>query len=573
MKYTFSTENPQQQYISITCEINVNNTETLVHFPTWRPGRYEMGNFAKNVKSFSVSDSQGNKLDFKKTNKDTWLVQNGESKSITVSYAYYAADLNAGSTFLSKDQLYVNPVNCCVFTNETIDEVQELKLNIPENWTVAGAMKKENGTYQFDDYHQLVDTPFICSDSMQHKTFESNGTKFHIWFQGEVKPKWDTLLNDFQKFTDLQIKRFNEFPVKEYHYLFQILPIKAYHGVEHKTSTVILLGPSYDVFDDLYTELLGVSSHELYHTWNVKSIRPIEMHPYNYSEENYSPLGYLCEGVTTYLGDLFLFQSGVFDQEQYFKELSRQFQKHFDNHGRFNYSVAESSWDTWLDGYVAGAPNRKVSIYTEGCLLAFVTDIWLRKLNNENKGINDVMRALYFDFALKGKGVSEADYKAAVENVAGGESYDWLFNEYIHGTKAYESIIVEALECLGLHLVHVPSPIYSHARLGLKAMADNKDFIVKALYVGGSADLGGVMLEDKIIAVNGYACEGELEKWLTYFEEEQKVLTINRKGTILELNIPDMNRTFYQLYSIMPMKKTLPKQERALHMWSGGDTK
>lgn len=569
MKYTFSIDNPQQQYIAISCEISSDKKETTVHFPTWRPGRYEIGDFAKNVKGFSVKDENGKALAFHKTNKDTWLVKNNEASTFVVSYSYYAAELNAGSTFLSKDQLYVNPVNCCVFTPETMDEQQEVILNIPKTWTVAGAMYPENGSYFLADYHQLVDTPFICSATMQHKSFESHGTKFHIWFQGEVKPKWEVLLRDFEKYTDEQIKRFSEFPVKEYHYLFQITPTKGYHGVEHKTSTVILLGPSYEVFEGLYTELLGVSSHELYHTWNVKSIRPIEMQPYDYTQENFSPLGYLCEGVTTYLGDLFLYQSGVFDEKQYFKELNNQLQRHFDNHGRFNYSVAESSWDTWLDGYVAGAPNRKVSIYTEGCLLAFVTDVWIRKLNNENKSIHDVMRALYYDFALKGKGVSEADYKAVVENVA-GESYDWLFNEYIHGTKAYEAILCDALDWLGLKLDHIPSPKYSHARLGFKSIASAKDFVIKAIYVGGPADLAGLMLDDKVIAVNGYACEGELEKWLNYFEEEDKVLTINRNGNVFEAKLPGLNRNFYHIYSISHKKKVLPIQERAYRVWAGG---
>ena len=138
-----------------------------------------------------------------------------------------------------------------------------------------------------------------------------------------------------------------------------------------------MLGPSYVVFDAVYPDLLGVSSHELYHTWNVKAIRPIELFPYDFTKENYSELGYLCEGVTTYMGDLFLFKSNVFSEEEYFNELNQQLQKHFDNPGRFNYSVAASSFDTWLDGYVPGVPNRKVSIYTEGCLIALVCDLMI----------------------------------------------------------------------------------------------------------------------------------------------------------------------------------------------------
>ena len=152
----------------------------------------------------------------------------------------------------------------------------------------------------------MVDAPFIASNSLEHKDFTVEGVKFHVWFQGMKNIEWDRLINDFTKFTKAQLGKFKEFPVKEYHYLIQITPYKAYHGVEHHASTVLLLGPTYDVFKGLYKELLGVASHELYHTWNVKAIRSSDMWPYDFSKENYSNMGYLCEGVTTYMGDLFL---------------------------------------------------------------------------------------------------------------------------------------------------------------------------------------------------------------------------------------------------------------------------
>ena len=132
------------------------------------------------------------------------------------------------------------------------------------------------------------------------------------------------------------------------------------------------------MFGRLYSELLGVSSHELYHAWNIKTIRPKAMHPYRFREENYSRLGYIYEGVTTYMGDLYLLKSGVFTLSEYLKELEQQFQRHFDNPARFYTSVGDSSFDTWLDGYISGAPGRKLSIYVEGCLLAFVTDFMIR---------------------------------------------------------------------------------------------------------------------------------------------------------------------------------------------------
>ncbi len=566
VKYTFSCENPAQQYVAISAIFQVSDDVTIIDLPSWRPGRYELGNFAKNVKGFKVFDQDNKKVGFKKISKDSWEVITVGKKEIKVEYLYFAFDLNAGSTFLNGDQLYVNPINCCVYEEKSKTEQVEVELKIPTDWKVACSMKQNGNTLSADNFEEFADSPFICSAGLQYNQYEVGGTIFHIWLNGEVKPDWKRLIKDFKAFTGKQIEKFIEFPVPEYHFLIQILPYKAYHGVEHQKSTVITLGPSYEVFGLMYNELLGVSSHELYHTWNVKAIRPIEMFPYDFKRENYSELGYICEGVTTYMGDLFLMKSGVFDLKQYLLEMNKQLQKHFDNHGRFNYSVAESSFDTWLDGYVPGTPARKVSIYTEGCLLAFVTDIMVLKATDNQLGLDSVMKRLYFDYYLKGKGVSEADYKAVLENVS-GISFDSFFEDFIHGNRPYESILTEAFDYIGLELLHKPSAFYSHGRLGFKTIPNGLNFLTKVIYPGSPANLGGLMLEDEIIAVNGYSCMGELDKWLKYFDNDLKHLTVLRAGRVVELTLPEVDRNFYMEYTVVPLAKSNSPQITAFDAW------
>lgn len=566
VKYSFSCDNPSQQYVSIKATFPVAKNKTIIRIPSWRPGRYELGNFAKNVKGFKIFDQDNKKVIFRKLSKDSWEIDTEGKTNIQVSYQYFAFDLNAGSTYLNSEQLYVNPVNCCVFSEDTFQDAIEVQLDIPSDWKIACALKKNGNSLTAANFDELADSPFICSAALQYNQYEVGGTIFHVWLNGEVKPDWKRLVKDFKAFTKKQMEKFMEFPVPEYHFLIHVLPYKAYHGVEHQRSTVITIGPSYDVFDTLYKELLGVSSHELYHTWNVKAIRPIEMFPYDFTKENYSELGYICEGVTTYMGDLFLYKSGVFNLNQYLLEMNKQLQKHFDNHGRFNYSVAESSFDTWLDGYVPGAPARKVSIYTEGCLLAFVTDVMVLKATENQFGLDTVMKRLYFDFYLKGKGVSEQDYKDVLENVA-GISFDAFFEDFIHGNSPYESILTEAFDYIGLQLNHEPSSIYSHGRLGFKAVPNGTNFVVKLIYPGSPANLGGLMLEDEIIAVNGYSCQGELDKWLKYFDNDLKHLTILRSGKISEQTLPEVDRNFYMEYSVAPVDKLNTPQINAFDSW------
>lgn len=566
LHYTFQVHQPEQQYIHIRFTFESQAEKTLVQLPAWRPGRYELGNFAKNVKGFKVFGDKGKLLAFRKTTKDQWEIDTKKTASVSIEYAYYATDLNAGATYLDKHQLYVNPVNCCLYVVGREKEICTVKLEIPDNYQIACSLPQEGKILTAENFDQLADSPWICSASLQHQTYTENDVLFHIWFQGEVKVDWERITKDFKAFTAKQIEKFSEFPVPEYHFLFQIVPFKAYHGVEHERSTVILLGPSFDIFGDFYKELLGVSSHELYHTWNVKAIRPIEMYPYDFTKENYSRLGYLCEGVTTYMGDLFLLKSGVFNQKQYFEELNDQLQKHFDNFARFTYSVADSSFDTWLDGYVPGAPNRKVSIYTEGCLLALVTDVFVMRHSGEKYNLDDVMKRLYFDFYLQGKGVSEKDYQGVIEQLS-GQSFQEILDQFFYGTQPFESILVDAFEYLGLELEHKPTAKYSAATLGFKAQPLGNNAVVKAIYPGSPAELAGMMLEDEVIAVNGFACGGEMDRWLAYFDENQKTLSVWRRGKLIELNLPEVNRHFYLDYSVKKTENPNQHQKRAFERW------
>jgi len=565
--YSLSIEQASQQYIRFRVDFSAVAEQAVIHLPRWRPGRYELGNFAKNIKNFRVFDAAGKVCAVQKIGTSSWKVDSKAGEDLRVEYGYFAADLNAGSTFLSNEQLYVNPVNCFMYLDGRMDEACEVNLAIPEAWNVACSMKREGAKLIAADFHELADSPFICSAQLQYNQYEMNGTIFHLWFNGDAIVDWTRLIRDFKAFTAKQIEKFMEFPVPHYHFLFHILPYKAYHGVEHQRSTVITLGPSYDVFGELYRELLGVSSHELYHTWNVKAIRPIEMFPYDYQQENFSKLGYLCEGVTTYMGDLMLFKSGVFSLADYLREMTAQLQKHFDNFGRFNLSVADSSWDTWLDGYMPGAPGRKVSIYTEGCLLAFVTDIMIRRKTANKSGLDELMKRLYFNFALEGKGVSEEDYKAAVYELA-GEEMNTVFDDYFYGTRPFEGLLTDAFETIGLEMVHKPSPKYSHGRCGFKTLPMGNHHVVKAIYPGSPADLGGLMLEDEIIAVNAFALNGELDKWLQYADDTTKTLTVIRAGKLVELTFPEVQRNFYLEYGIRPMENPTAAQKKALEHWS-----
>lgn len=582
MKYIISYQKPHNHFIDIEFIADkINQDELLIQLPSWRPGRYELGNFAKNVQKWAAFDGKGNALKFEKITKDCWKVYTKGISEVRIKYNYYAIDLNAGSTFLDSSQLYMNPVNCCVYIPERINNQCEFILMLPDDYKVAighvsapSPIEKVNERwYIFSDFHQLADSPFIASNMLQHNKISCNGIHFNLWFQGECKPDWKKLSNDFSKFCTYQIEMMEKVPFEEYHFLFQILPTKIYHGVEHTTSTVIALGPGYNLMKgDLYEDLLGVSCHELFHAWNIKTIRPIEMQPYDYTKENYSKLGYVCEGITTYYGDYLLYRSGVYNEEQYFKSFNERLQKHFDNFGRYNLSVADSSFDTWLDGYVPGIPNRKTSIYDEGNLLAFCTDIFIRKNSGNKYCLEDVMRFLYNEFALKGKGYSDIDYKGVVEFFA-NTSFDNIFNNFINKAADYSPILQEAMEYIGCELSIVSSSKFHEHALGLKVHEVNGACKVLAVYPDSVADNAGIAVNDDIITINNMPVKPDssgtnFSEWCSYFGNVPLNITINSNGISKQITLIPLPNSYYKIVSIQKLSSPNENQKGNFGVWS-----
>jgi len=569
MKYIVSYSNPNSHYIDIQLEVEVKSNKTLnFQLPAWRPGRYELGNFAKNIQKFRALDENGADLPLAKKTKDLWEVDCKNCSKVVVQYNYYAVDLNAGSTFLDESQLYMNPVNCLVYEVNQAGNECELQLVVHEDFKVAIALPEvRKNTFVAKNFDELADSPFIASASLQHHEFKVSDTLFHLWFQGEFKPDWELLEKDFIGFTKPQIELFGDFPTKEYHYLFQVLPQSAYHGVEHCASTVILLGPSYNILkkEGRYEDLLGVSSHELFHTWNVKRIRPIEMVPYDFSKENYSKLGYLSEGATTWYGDLMLYRGRVFDDAAFFRTFNQILERHYNNPGSSNMSVADSSFDTWLDGYVLGVPNRKASIYTEGALNTFMLDVEIRKGSNGKYSFDTVLRAFYDEYYKEGKGISEGDYKAEIEKYA-GKDLSAFFSKYINGAEDYTEQLESASEFFGLQIKRLPSPVFYEAYFGVK-MVENK---VAMVFPNSPAEKGGVSINDEIVIINGYKINNDLSEWLEYYKEGPISLgAFDQHGSAKRIQVNLTDEFYFSKYEVSWKTELTEEQKLNRKAWRG----
>lgn len=557
IQFKLSAPHRISHFAEIEMTVDTSGSEEITfELPSWRPGRYELGNFAKNIRKWKASNERGQALAYKKTSKDSWQVSTDSASKVIIRYEYFCCQADAGACWIDEHQIYINPVHCFLFIQERLHESCILELNVPKNYQIATSLKKADDNVFFaTDFHELYDSPFIASDSLQHKKYRVNETDFFIWMQGKCKPDWDLILKDFKALTEEQFGLMGDFPFEEYHFLVQVLPYNFYHGVEHLKSTVLVIGPGEELMSQSqYENLTGLASHELFHAWNVKTIRPAEMHPYNYKKENYSRLGYVYEGVTSYYGDLILARSKVYSSDQFFNEINARLQKHFDNPGRFNLSVADSSFDTWLDGYSIGIPGRKSSIYDEGCITAMMTDLLIRKKTNGQFSLDDVMKTLYFDFGKKNIGYSEHDYISIVEYFA-KDSFADFFLDFVYGVEDDEKFLNELLAAAGCELNKRPSGLSTERYFGFKTVVNENRTVVSAIAAGSPAFLAGLGLNDEIVAVNENKIEQNIDALLKLYSGETIVLTVISPMNILkDLALTPSSEDYFSKYSIVKNK-------------------
>ncbi|RZS98429.1 M61 family metallopeptidase [Cecembia calidifontis] len=498
MHYLISRQSLCSQFIDICIELNcLAGQDIHLQLAAWRPGRYELANYAQKIRNFDVFFG-GRPVDWSKKSKDLWHFQANAAGNYQVKYQFYCNQMDAGGSWSDDSQLYLNFSNFAFDVLERQEEGITVEVLLPEDYQVATALeKKGNKIWKAQNYPTLMDSPFLASATMKHFSYQVAPSTFHLWFNGEIHFDTDHLLDVFRKFTEKQIQGFGEFPSENYHFIFQLLPYKHYHGVEHACSTVITFGPAKSLKEKKeLDELIGVSSHELYHFWNVCRIRPKELCPYDLSKETYLDSGLVLEGVTTYMGDLFLVKSGYFSLEEYLQILQKQIQKEIDQFGWKNQSILDSSFDLWLDGYKAGIPDKKVNIYNRGALISLCLDLILLK---NQSSLSQVMKVMWDRFGKTGLGYSIQDFFCLLKDESGGaqemgEFIDFLSNK----NKDIQPELKKKLDFVGVELsLHYDGESLLH-HWGVRCDQDGK---ILQIHPESEAYFQ-LMIGDKILNIN-----------------------------------------------------------------------
>jgi predicted metalloprotease with PDZ domain len=467
MKYLISRNNIPSQFIHLELSLSCHEGEKVqLQIPSWRPGRYELANYAQKIKNVH-GRTEDEDIVIHKLTKDLWQFNARKSGIHIIQYDFHASQMDAGGSWSDDEQLYLNFINFIFQVKGRENESIQVHLDLPNQYRIATALPVKNVfEWEADGFQHLVDSPLIASADLKKEEYQVGETSFHLWFQGDIHFNLSELKEIFKRFTTKQMDAFGDFPASSYHFIFQLLPFSHYHGVEHRFSTVITLGPSKDLSTKKFLDqLIGVSSHELYHFWNVCRIRPKELVPYDFSKEAYFESGIVAEGVTTYMGDLFLLTSGCLSMQEYLTKLQKSVNRELENFGWKNQSITESSFDLWLDGYKPGIPDRKVSIYIRGSLLSLCLDVLLLK---NGSSLSEVMKWMWIQFGKNGIGYTLPDFQKLVgQAMKENPLVEEIFDQYIYGKNDLLPFLEEQLGSLGIRIEKWEG-IILESRFGLK---------------------------------------------------------------------------------------------------------
>lgn len=556
--------NPLTHLLHIELKFSIDKAnQTDLILPAWRPGRYELAPFSENIQRFEAT-SNNKPLVWEKTRPNIWTVDTKNVEELVVRYQYYAHKMDAGNSVLNDRLVYINFINCIMYVDHLQSVTIDLKIDIPESYpSVCSLTKTGINTYKAEGYQQLVDSPIVAAPDLKLMPYQVKDYQFNIAMVGDCPIESGVLISGFEKFTLSQIDIMGGFPTHRYDFIIHSLDYTHYHGVEHQNSTVLVLGPNNEADRDSYfSKLMGVASHELFHTWNVTRIRPAEMSPYDFSKETITKTGFVTEGFTTYYGDWFLKQSGVFNQDEYFSELNLLFKRHFENYGRHEVSLVQASQNLWVDGYKNLYPSKKVSIYVKGALCALILDMNIMKHTKNQYSLIDVIKKLYTRHTYEKGGYAIQDvYKIISE--FGDSSMPELLEVLYESTADLLPILEQALSYVGCELVPQTHTDLYTSRLGIKLDNNRITEIAPGCHAENYLSVG-----DQILTCNDKEFDFSNPNLTS-----SNTIEIKRGVRKSELKIPLVDQSYFDSVKIIAKPSQTGAEQENLNRWLGNNLK
>lgn len=558
IRYSIQIQNAAAHCFAVSLQFATQPGERIgLSLPTWIPGSYMIREFSRNITQIEARAGQNN-VALAKTSKNRWELT-APNDSIEIRYVVYAWDFSVRAAHLDQTHGFFNNTSLCISVDGRTDQPCQLTVDAPSEqslgspnfskWKLATTLQKQKvrangfGTYIASDYDDLIDHP-VEMGCFQEISFDVLGVRHRAIFTGTTDVDLKRIAKDLTTICAEQIKFFepksHQAPFKEYLFMTHV-SAEGYGGLEHRSSTALHCARNDLPNEDLnkssagYRQFLGLCSHEYFHSWNVKRIKPKVFTPYRLNEENFTSLLWIFEGFTSYYDDLLLLRSGRITQQEYLDLLAKTIDRVHSEPGRLIQSLADSSYDSWIKYYRQdeNSPNALISYYTKGSLVALCLDLTIRQQSNLRYSLDDVMRRLWNDYGKRGVGLGEAEFATVVLRATGcklnKEIVRWAY-------KPGELPIRALLETAGIQWTE---KLEATPDLGLKLVQRGSDLMVASAYSGRPGQLAGVSAQDIVIAIDGLkATDVTVKNWLGRQRAGTRVqLTVFRRDELMNFSI------------------------------------
>jgi predicted metalloprotease with PDZ domain len=488
---TFDSATARERTVGVSMSFDVSGKgPVLLSLPSWTPGAYEISNFARWVLDFSAS-ANDKAIDWDKLDYDTWRIQPGSARALTVRFDYIADTLDNAMAWARPDFVLFNGTNLLLYPEGTgFDFPATVTVKTQPDWVVATAMKPGTAprTFAENNYHDLVDMPFFIGridyDSMQ---VAGRWTRLATYPAGALrdasrKEFWDQI----GRMIPPQSAVFRETPWASYNVM--VIFERSFAGasaLEHQSSHVGIYNPGI-IGNPL---LASITAHEIFHAWNVKRLRPAELVPYDYDQAQPTPWLWVSEGITDYYADLALVRAGIVDSSQF---LALTTQKVNTVGAAPPTALEDASASTWIHPTDGSA----YLYYPKGSLAGLLLDVLIRDASDNTRSLDDVMRQLYQNTFKKGRGFGANDWWPEVTRAAGGRPFTDFYDRYIDGRDPLP--LAQVLPLAGMRVA--PDTI-KVPRLGIQTAADTTGIVIVGLLPGGVAQEAGVRPGDRLLAL------------------------------------------------------------------------
>ncbi len=508
ISYTVEMKKPQTHFFQVTMSIEEVSDDTVTaSMPVWTPGAYEIADFPRHVRKLKAVSADRKPIQVQRKDKASWKILNGNVKSFSITYEVYANELSVHTSHLDSSHGYINGAGMFLYLDGYKDQVSEVIVKPPEGWKISTGLEKTGeNRYRAINYDILVDSPMEIG---KHRSlfFTVAGKEHEIVLYGSGNENEERLKEDVQKLVEGFYKMMGSLPYKRYVFIYHLInEPDAFGGLEHLNSTSIdVYSQTFEPKDE-YNKFLSVTSHEFFHLWNVKRLKPVELGPFNYQQEVYTTLLWLSEGVTNFYTWIMMERSGVATREEYLKHLMTEIRFYDMIPGTAVESASDSSFDAWIKLYRPSPNNINsyVSYYLKGEILGMMLSSRIIEATKGAKSLDDFFRLLLDRYNKDGKGFTEKDVLSALKEVS-GQDFTEFFDKYVRGTQKID--FDSELKKIGYKIKRGYKKVddvepKEKPFMGVLLKPNGGRYSVEGVLEGSPAFEYGINYKDELVAVN-----------------------------------------------------------------------